>query len=221
MSRRLVATQRIHGLLSWSVCPDTGPWVLVALNLSLTGQAFHRPCKNARIRSFSTGSFPSMADCTILTITSDEQVPEASSQGAPRSGRRRESDDRGGHASMRRARCCRWPIRGSSWCIGTATAAVPEELNRLLWATTVLARGVPVLVIADRYRVDQATTFYRMGVADYISRTHHVDQFGRILDTYLRHRPASSSPEAASPDDPSQSVKAWSATPRPLKAQVV
>ena len=60
-----------------------------------------------------------------------------------------------------------------------------EELNRLLWATTVLARGVPVLVIADRYRVDQATTFYRMGVAEYISRTHHADQLGRVLDTYF------------------------------------
>jgi DNA-binding NarL/FixJ family response regulator len=64
-----------------------------------------------------------------------------------------------------------------------------EDLNRLLWATTVLARQVPVVVIADRYRIDQATTLYRMGVREYISRTHHVDQFGRILDSYLRPSP--------------------------------
>ena len=35
--------------------------------------ASHRPWKNARIRSFSTGSVSSMADMTILTITADEK----------------------------------------------------------------------------------------------------------------------------------------------------
>src|SRR5215472_10943186 len=33
-----------------------------------------------------------------------------------------------------------------------------EELNRLLWVITVLALRSSVLVITDRYRVDQATT---------------------------------------------------------------
>ena len=96
-----------------------------------------------------------------------------------------------------------------------------EELNRLLWATTVLARQVPVLVIADRYRIDQATTLYRMGVSEYISRTHHADQFGRVLDSYLRPTPVPA-PRAATPaDDPTQLAKPWSATTPTVTAQVV
>jgi DNA-binding NarL/FixJ family response regulator len=86
-----------------------------------------------------------------------------------------------------------------------------EELNRLLWATTVLAHGVPVVVVADRYRTDQATTLYRMGVIEYISRTHHLDHFGRILDAYLNPSLAAE-PLAASADDSAQPVRAWSAS---------
>lgn len=95
-----------------------------------------------------------------------------------------------------------------------------EELNRLLWATTVLARRVPVVVLADRYRIDQATTLYRMGVSEYISRTHHADQFGRVLNSYLRLAPARAS-NPATGDDPSQAAKPWSAAPRNVTAQVV
>jgi DNA-binding NtrC family response regulator len=59
------------------------------------------------------------------------------------------------------------------------------HLDRLLWTTSVLARRTPVLVIAERYRIDQATMMYRMGVSDYISRTHHLEQLARIMDSYL------------------------------------
>jgi DNA-binding NarL/FixJ family response regulator len=98
-----------------------------------------------------------------------------------------------------------------------------EELNRLLWATSVLSRQVPVLVIADRYRIEQATTLYRMGVREYISRTHHGDQFGRILESYLRPALASgkSASAPASADGPSPSANTWSAAPRSMTAQVV
>jgi DNA-binding NtrC family response regulator len=60
-----------------------------------------------------------------------------------------------------------------------------EELDRLLWATTVQARRVPIVVIADRYRTDQATTMYRMGITDYMSRTHHLNQLGLVISAYL------------------------------------
>jgi DNA-binding NarL/FixJ family response regulator len=61
-----------------------------------------------------------------------------------------------------------------------------EQFDRLLWANSVLARPTPVVVIAERYLIEQATTLYRMGVSEYISRTHHLDQLGDILEAYLR-----------------------------------
>ena len=60
-----------------------------------------------------------------------------------------------------------------------------EQLDRLLWTTTVLSRRMPVLVIAERYRTDQATMMYRMGVSEYISRKHHLDQLGAVFAAYL------------------------------------
>jgi DNA-binding NarL/FixJ family response regulator len=60
-----------------------------------------------------------------------------------------------------------------------------ETLDRLLWTTSLLSRPTPVVVIAERYRTDQATVMYRMGVSEYISRTHHLDQLGEVLAAYL------------------------------------
>ena len=64
-----------------------------------------------------------------------------------------------------------------------------EQLDRLLWTTTVQARRIPVLVIAERYRTDQATMMYRMGVSEYISRSHHLDQLGPVFSPYLPFAP--------------------------------
>ena len=63
----------------------------------------------------------------------------------------------------------------------TGESARYEQLDQLLWTTSVLARRTPVLVIAERYRTDQATMMYRMGVSEYISRTHHIDQLAPNL----------------------------------------
>jgi DNA-binding NarL/FixJ family response regulator len=72
-----------------------------------------------------------------------------------------------------------------------------DQFDRLLWATSVLSRPTPVVVIAERYLIDQATTLYRMGVSEYISRTHHLEQVGDTLEAYLR-RPGAAKVEAAS-----------------------
>ena len=70
----------------------------------------------------------------------------------------------------------------------TGDAGRYEQLDQLLWATSVVSRPTPVVVIAERYRIDQATTLYRMGVSEYISRKHHLDQLPEVsAAAYLRH----------------------------------
>jgi DNA-binding NarL/FixJ family response regulator len=95
-----------------------------------------------------------------------------------------------------------------------------EQFDRLLWATSVLARPTPVVVIAERYLIEQATTLYRMGVSEYISRTHHLDQVGDILQAYLR--PATPSRVAtASSADATGARWGSSQAPAQMTAQVV
>jgi hypothetical protein len=60
-----------------------------------------------------------------------------------------------------------------------------EQLDHLLWAASVVSRPTPIVVIAERYRIDQATMMYRMGVSEYISRKHHLDQLAGVLAAYL------------------------------------
>jgi DNA-binding NarL/FixJ family response regulator len=161
-----------------------------------------------------------MADSTILTITGDERFLNLL--------RGQLHDQFAGSSRMIVAStideaCSLLPMAHPRLIVvhWTRHGGRLEELNRLLWATTVLARQVPVLVVADRYRIDQATTFYRMGVTEYVSRTHHADQFGRILDAYLPHSPASTTRALPTADESGQPANAWSSNSRTVTAQVV
>jgi DNA-binding NtrC family response regulator len=161
-----------------------------------------------------------MADTTILTITADEKLLDVL---------RKHLHDRTAGANPMivagniEEACSLLPMAHPRLIVvhWTHHGNHLEELNRLLWATTVLARQAPVLVIAERYRIDQATILYRMGVTEYISRTHHVDQLGRILDLYLHRSPASRAPQSTSVDESPQPSNPWSMATISAKAQVV
>jgi DNA-binding NarL/FixJ family response regulator len=152
-----------------------------------------------------------MADMTILTITADEKFLDVLRDQLHQ---RNEGASRMIVAGTIEEACSLLPMANPRLIVvhWTYHGSHLEELNRLLWATSVLARRVPVLVIADQYRTEQATTLYRMGVTEYVSRTHHVGQFGRILDAYLPKAPASRSRRvvAASEVEASPSIKPWS-----------
>jgi len=103
----------------------------------------------------------------------------------------------------------------------TGESARYEQLYRLLWTISVLSRKTPVLVIAERYRIDQATMMYRMGVSEYISRTHHLEQLGQVFEAYLH--PVTLATAQAVSSEAGQPSKAWGSNhsrPSPT-AQVV
>jgi hypothetical protein len=106
---------------------------------------------------------------------------------------------------------------------GTGESARYDQLDQLLWATTVVARRIPVLVIADRYRTDQATMLFRMGVSEYISRTHHIDQLGPVLAAYLPQSPKLSENTPAKTELVEEPVKtrALARAPRVVVSQVL
>jgi DNA-binding NarL/FixJ family response regulator len=149
-----------------------------------------------------------MRDLTILTITRDDEFLSVL--------RRRIHDQMGGGSRMIVAgttdegcsllKTVRPRLVVVHW---TGESKRYEQLDRLLWTTTVLARRVPVLVIAERYRTDQATMMYRLGVAEYISRTHHLDHLGPLFATYLQLPPLAGQ-QASSNEVSAQPSKAWS-----------
>jgi DNA-binding NarL/FixJ family response regulator len=151
-----------------------------------------------------------MVDGTILTVTGDNELVEQL---------RQQLHERGGSGNhmivaatideacsllataQPRLVVVHWAVQGARY----------EEFDRLLWTTTVLARRIPVLVIADRYRIDQATTLYRMGVNEYVSRTHHRGQLGKVLGAFLPQAVGLVSRSAVSPSQAEQAVKVWAA----------
>jgi DNA-binding response OmpR family regulator len=58
-----------------------------------------------------------------------------------------------------------------------------SEVARLLWVSSTLKRPVPVLAMSDRYHTDRAVTLFQLGVADYLSRTHHRNRVREVIDT--------------------------------------
>jgi DNA-binding NarL/FixJ family response regulator len=93
-----------------------------------------------------------------------------------------------------------------------------DAMDRLLWATSKLVRHTPVVVIADRYREDQAVMFYRMGVSDYISRSDHLSSLTQILSAYLTPSSSSSSGEFQVISTPDKSSSSPSKKNRPAKS---
>jgi DNA-binding NtrC family response regulator len=164
-----------------------------------------------------------MPDSTILTVTGDQDFVELLRQ------QLRDQGGAGGPMIVARTvdEACSlvktirprvvvvdWKREGSRY----------EHLDRLLWTTSVLARKVPVLVIADRYRTDQATMMFRMGVAEYISRTHHLEQLGQVLAAYLPPVPAAANAQNHLSDAVATSGgKAWrlKQPAEPLPAQAI
>jgi DNA-binding NtrC family response regulator len=99
----------------------------------------------------------------------------------------------------------------------TGDAGRYEQLDQLLWATSVVSRPTPVVVIAERYRIDQATVMYRMGVSEYISRKHHLDQLAEVLGAYLH--PVTL--PAAGADGSAKGWRGANHAPAPMTSQVV
>jgi DNA-binding NtrC family response regulator len=57
---------------------------------------------------------------------------------------------------------------------------VLEEVDQLLWTASMLRRRVPVVVIADAYREDQAALLFRLGVEEYLDRAQHLDRLHHV-----------------------------------------
>jgi DNA-binding response OmpR family regulator len=56
------------------------------------------------------------------------------------------------------------------------------EVARLLWVSSTLRRPVPVVAISERYQLDRAVTLIQLGVADYLSRSHHRKSLRGVID---------------------------------------
>ena len=60
-----------------------------------------------------------------------------------------------------------------------------DQMDRLLWANSILAHPATVLVVDGSYRTDHALSLFQMGVDEYICVSEHSDQLRTILDRLL------------------------------------
>jgi len=64
-----------------------------------------------------------------------------------------------------------------------------NEVAMLLWKVMMANRHVPVVVIDDSYHEERASILFRLGVADYLSRTDHLGSLPDVRDA-LAVRPS-------------------------------
>jgi DNA-binding NarL/FixJ family response regulator len=65
----------------------------------------------------------------------------------------------------------------------------PIRLLGLIAGCSSRAVPVPIVVVTDCYDEAEATTFFRLGVADYLSLADHVNQIRSVVQTILGLKP--------------------------------
>lgn len=76
-------------------------------------------------------------------------------------------------------------------------ARCPSEcLAALLWKNSIQARPALVMIVANDYRVEEATELFQLGVDDYISASDHGDALATMLKA---HKPRNAAAEQADP----------------------
>ena len=64
--------------------------------------------------------------------------------------------------------------------IFTNSTSVRTEIDDLLWSASTAKHAIPVLVVSEEYREADALTYFRMGVADYLSAPDHLDRIAAV-----------------------------------------
>jgi DNA-binding response OmpR family regulator len=64
-----------------------------------------------------------------------------------------------------------------------------EPVGRLLWWSSTMRRPIPVLTLGDAFDADRDLALFRMGVADALSRAHHLERLGALIAALCLRRP--------------------------------
>lgn len=60
------------------------------------------------------------------------------------------------------------------------STSVRAKIDGLLWSASTAKHAIPVLVVSEEYREADALTYFRMGVADYLSARDHLDRIAAV-----------------------------------------